>query len=62
MRLKEQTTCLGSICELVSSEVDLSKGALPDQAAEGVVPDGFEVLGREFTVDATTVSSGSCDG
>ena len=48
---KRKTTHLGSICELVCSEVDLSKRALPDQPAEGVVPDGLEVLRREFTVN-----------
>ena len=34
----------------MGGEVDLAEGALPYEAAEGIVPHGLEVLCREFTV------------
>lgn len=39
---------LRAIGELVGGEVDLSEGALSDQAAEGVVADRSEILICEF--------------
>lgn len=35
---------LGAVCELMRGQVDLAKGALSDEAAEGVVTDRLEVL------------------
>jgi hypothetical protein len=42
---------LGAICKLVGGKVDFAKRTLPNQAAQGIVPDRLEVLICELAVE-----------
>lgn len=55
-------SCLGVIGELVRGQIDFSKGALSNQAAESVVADGLEVVAGKFAARGRRGSVGRGDG
>jgi hypothetical protein len=60
-RVLQQTAYLRAICKIVLREVNLAKGAFPDEPAECIIPDVSQVFRIEFSRNWSATGSFKLD-